>query len=140
MKNISFLSMLAVVTIAIFACKKIEFRNDISGSWKIYLISGGIAGQTFVPHFTDLYMKKNNHYFLYRNDSLLASGSYELNKIASNIPGSGFEILFRRDYIIDNKIVFPFNKGELINFSSADTLFIIDYCCDGLSWVYYRPK
>jgi len=141
MKTNSIIILLAVILIALCGCKKIEFRNDISGQWNINRISGGFILQTPTPYFDNLYLKKNNHYFIYRNDTLLASGSYNIDKAMNGIFfGAKYEILFRKDYDIEKRLFFPFDESVAVTYYSSDTLYLHDYMSDGFGYLFTRPK
>jgi len=137
--KVLFIQLLILVSICA-ACKKIEFRNDIRGIWKYFYASGGISGRPFDAHFTILQIKSNNHYFIYSNDTLMASGDYDIFK--SNPYQSyaePFQIRFNKDFVQVYKFYFPFDEKLYVEFFSDGTFVLDEGCCDRFQLGFIKP-
>lgn len=142
MKARSISIQLAIFLIALLSCNKLEFRNEISGVWKILNISGGFVLQSPEPHFTILQVKKNNSFYISRNDTLLAHGSYDLYKSDQDpvYKDEPYEIQFNSGYNHEPRLVFPFGERLIVRFFSTDTLVLDEGCCDRFTYTFTRSK
>ena len=124
------------------SCKKIEFKNDISGIWNILNVSGGLYPHSIDPHFTILQIKKNYHYFVYRNDTLISSGNYDLYNSNQNqgTSSESYQIQFNKGFITDKNIAFPFDEKLITRFLSVDTVILSEGCCDTFDFLFARHK
>jgi hypothetical protein len=109
-----------------------EFQNDLTGTWKIIWTSGGMVPQTIQTNFSLLQIKKNNHYFIYSNDTLKASGDYSIFKAGYNpyLKKQTFEVQFNNGIDQGLQVIFPFNEKLSTEFISNDTLVFSQTCPD----------
>ena len=140
MKTRGIIISLILLFLLVISCKKNEFKNDISGSWNYVNASGGIAPSSIDIENTILQIKKNYHYFIYRNDSLKASGTYSLSS-PTVAPTSGvgeYAISFDFKSTIDYTLHFPFNEPLFSKFISKDTLILSTYWPDDLQYLFIK--
>jgi hypothetical protein len=134
MKNI--LAFTILLAILLSSCEKLEFKNDIEGSWKIELISGG-QNNLVAPNYDHLQFK-NSNYIILRDESTIEKGSYSLNKFDDSNYYKWY-IHFNVDYNHDPTLTFDNSCNFFIDLISNDTLILSQKdIADGMSYYYTK--
>jgi hypothetical protein len=129
--------------ISVYSCKKLEFKNDISGSWEILWAGGGLALTSVETNFSQLQLKGNNHYFMFRHDTLIAKGDYSIYK-SNRYPDPYFEpyiVKFKKATTTNQHFSFPIDQNLGVTFVTNNTLIFseIDFS-DGFQYCFTRSK
>jgi len=142
MKTKVCLAGLIVLSLLLYSCKKIECQKDYTGIWNYVGAFGGYAAQSVYINQCVIQIRKNNHYFIYRNDSLVASGEYSLYKVIKGMGWSTepYDIYFKKGYLTDPYLMFPFDTRLFPQFYTTDTLVLNQYCADCYEFFFVRQK
>lgn len=100
MKKMYLLPVALIIFFAVNSCEKYDFKRDLSGSWIIYQVSGGLYPHQSPFNFTKLRISSNDTWVIYNHDTLMASGTVSIYRSSHSYDPS------LEDYYI------KFNKGE----------------------------
>jgi hypothetical protein len=123
-------------SIITLSCEKMEFKKDISGTWKSGIIINGNAGTCDPVNFTHLVLKKSYRFSIYNYDTLKVSGEYSV-KESSGVHYEPFSINFATSSEL--RLSFPFNKTLNVMISrNNDTLVLVEQVIDGLEYCFTK--
>jgi hypothetical protein len=142
MKNKPKITLLILLLTIFVSCEKMQFQNDIYGTWEIQWAGGGLYLHAIETNFSHLKINKSDQYFMYRNDSLKASGNYTICKTGYDPyqKKETFEMEFKKGIKQDPKIRFPFDDKLDTRFFSNDTLIFSENCADCYQYCFVRLK
>jgi hypothetical protein len=143
MKNKLILILLSLLMIPLFSCEKIEFKNDISGTWEILFAEGGLFPHSIETNYSHLRLKKGDHYFIFNHDTLKAKGEFTIYKSGYGHYQNAepYFIKLRKCSGQDPNLKFPIDVNLDVRFYSNDTLILYDRgIADGNEYCFIRSK
>jgi len=140
-KSIFFLAIIILITYS--SCEKMEFRKDISGTWKSLFAGSGYSPHDIKVNYTLLRLKSNNRYYIYNYDTLKASGKYSIydSGYENNKYYEPFYINFEKGSTFDSKLTFQIDKNLDVSIINNDTIgFSLRKIADGEQYFFTRSK
>lgn len=114
------------------------YYQSIYGKWKLFKVSGGLAGVGYEPDYEYLEIKNIGIYGLVKNEILFEYGKIELDTFDFNTK-EYLQIKFISDYYNGlNPKMYP--SERYVELKGSDTLNLISPCCDMYNFHYKRIK
>lgn len=144
MKRLRLLVFIISVVSLLNACHDNSIPAGLAGDWLWQGTSGGFAGMSYRPEPGKniiLHVATDNHFALYRNDSLLVSGAFQTKQVSSIYSGKNETYLELAEPTVttaphSEPVVF---RG-IVSLTSDHTLTIGDNAYDGFSSTFTRNR
>lgn len=130
---------IALVTIAVFSCKKeksapASTHNNLIGKWNLVVFSGGIAGGVYHPNGTaTVEFNTDSTYKNYANNLIVDQGTYHIRAMATPVYSPN----------VKDSVIYYSTRSNTQSYvlKAPDTLLLFDYnISDGYSYNYVRIK
>ena len=134
------LIVLVPVLFLLTTCEKSEFRQDLTGTWKIFGSGGGISGQGASYDFDLMRLDQKNRYQFTRNNTLIEKGTFMVVNYEQelSIPNAHYTIEFVAKYKLGNGVNQITSGSKIVQMISNDTIGLTDGFLDG--FIYYFER